>query len=246
MIGKIVRAIKFKGKYHRLQLMHKLHNTFVSGPKKGTYTNSEEYNKIVDHAVERSDINEHLTTIFNEGMASKPKLIVELGVRSGESTFVLEKVAKLCDATLISDDLDPSINTSEWEKWFFVQQDDITFAKEFPNFCTSNNISGKIDLLFIDTSHLYDHTVQEIDSWFPLLSENFKVIFHDTNLRDVFYRNDGSMGLAWDNERGVIRAIEEYYNTSFNERKDFTTTIDGVQITHYANCCGLTVLEKVN
>ncbi|MDG1476885.1 MAG: class I SAM-dependent methyltransferase [Vicingaceae bacterium] len=244
MIGKIVRAVKFKSKYHGLQLRHTLHNAFVSSPKKGAYTDSDEYNKIVDHAVERSDINEHLTTIFNAGMAQKPKLMVELGVRSGESTFVLEKVAKLCDATLVSDDLDPCINASAWKKWFFVQQDDITFAKEFPDFCAKNNISGKIDLLFIDTSHLYEHTVQEIASWFPLLADNFTVIFHDTNLVDVYHRNDGSIGIAWDNDRAVIRAIEEHYNTSFDESKDFTTTVDGVKVTHYANCCGLTILEK--
>jgi len=244
MIGKLVRATKFKTKYYGLQLLHATYNLFVAAPKKGGYKNSEEYNEIIDRAVERTDINEHLVTIFNEGVASKPQVIVELGVRSGESTFILERVAKQCDSILISVDLDSCINASQWKKWFFVQQDDIAFAKEFPNFCSKNNIEGKIDLLFIDTSHLYEHTVQEIESWFPLLSENFKVIFHDTNLRDVFYRKDGSMGLAWDNERGVIRAIEEYYNTSFDEKKDFTTTINGVQIKHYSNCCGLTILEK--
>jgi hypothetical protein len=36
--------------------------------------------------------------------------------------------------------------------------------------CRGRNIAASIDLLFIDTSHYYEHTVLEIQSWFPLLS----------------------------------------------------------------------------
>ena len=45
-----------------------------------------------------------------------------------------------------------------------------------------NVIKEPVDVLFIDTSHLYEHTVRELAAWFPLLANKALVIFHDTNL----------------------------------------------------------------
>lgn len=247
MLQKIVKAIQFKSKYYRLNFIEKAHNLFVVSKASNDFKSDlKEWNEITAHATKRSDINEHLSTLFSEGITIHPKLVVELGVRTGESTFVFEKVAKFCDSVLISVDLDPCIRFSSWTKWWFVQQDDIPFAKEFPNFCKEKNINTKIDLLFIDTSHLYEHSLAEIASWFPLLADKCKVIFHDTNMQEVFHRNDKSIGLGWNNNRGVIRAIEEYFNTSFDETKNFKTIINGFLITHYSNCSGLTILERIN
>ena len=81
--------------------------------------------------------------------------------------------------------------------------------------------------------------------WFPFLSERAKVLFHDTNMGERFVIKDGSMGFSWDNERGVIKAIEEYFNASFNEKQDFATIINGWVIRHCAHCNGLTILERL-
>ena len=43
----------------------------------------------------RSDISDHLATIFSEAVAAKPRLIVELGVRGGESRYALERAARV-------------------------------------------------------------------------------------------------------------------------------------------------------
>src|SRR5581483_12486208 len=97
----------------------------------------------------------------------------------------------------------------------------MTFAGRFPTWCAEHGIEPGIDVLFIDTSHLYEHTKQEIAAWFPLLAPEARVFFHDTNLKGVFFRRDGSMGLGWDNQRGVIRAIEEHLGTRLPEKRDF-------------------------
>ncbi|RPJ07199.1 MAG: class I SAM-dependent methyltransferase [Spirochaetaceae bacterium] len=102
-----------------------------------------------------------------------------------------------------------------------------------------------VDVLYIDTSHRYEHTVSEINNWFPLLGEKATVIFHDTNLRTFFKRRDGSMGAVWNNHRGVIRAIEEHFKTQFDETQDFSEKLDGFEITHYSHCNGFTVLNKI-
>src|SRR6185437_907021 len=119
----------------------------------------------------------------------------------------------------------------------FYQGDDVIFADQFPEFCRKRNISPEIDLLFIDTSHYYEHTVQEIRAWFPLLAGRAKVVFHDTNSRIVGPRNDGCFELAWDNQRGVIRAIEEYVGVSLDETRTYVGCANGWLIRHLPNCC---------
>ena len=145
------------------------------------------------HAAKPTDISDHLETIFIECLNIQPRLIVELGVGDGESTFVLERVAKLWKAKLISVDIADCKNVSFYRHRIFVHKDDIEFAGQFKDFCNENHTEPSIDILFIDTSHLYEHTVEEIRNWFPFLAGRAKVIFHDTNMKETFKRKDGTV-----------------------------------------------------
>src|SRR5215831_13777814 len=151
---------------------------------------SAELKEIAARAARRqTDISDHLPTIFCETLAAQPRLIVELGVREGESRFVLEKVAKATGSFLLSVDLDDcaaACNVSA--SMPFLKADDVQFAGIFAEWCSQHGIESRIDVLFIDTSHLYGHTVQEIRGWFPHLSSKCKVIFHDTNIHNLIRR----------------------------------------------------------
>jgi hypothetical protein len=203
------------------------------------------FDEIAERSLTRTDISDHLGTLFLESLPVRPSLIVELGVRGGESTFVLERVAQLYGAKLVSVDIEDCSRVSSYPDWTFVKEDDIAFARRFPDWCREQRIAVSIDILFIDTSHEYDHTLTEITNWFPHLSDRGKVFLHDTNLKKVFFRKDGSMGLGWDNRRGVIAALETYLDRKFTERCDFTQFARGWLLKHYANCCGLTILERL-
>jgi len=192
----------------------------------------------------RTDISDHLITLFNEAVTAKPKLIVELGVRGGESTFVLERVARLTGAHLVSVDIEDCSDSSSYENWNFIQMDDVAFAKQFKSWCAERNIDSAIDVLFIDTSHLFDHTVEEINNWLPLTSSRARVILHDTNMGGFYFRTDGSMGVGPDNQRGVIAALERYFRTTFREKRNFIDYRDGWLIRHYARSSGFTILER--
>jgi hypothetical protein len=87
--------------------------------------------------------------------------------------------------------------------------------------------------------------VEELRLWMPYLSAKSKMILHDTNMKRVYRRADRSLGLGWDNDRGVIRALEETLGVKFNEAEDFVTVSGGWLIRHWAHCNGLTVLEKL-
>ncbi|MCD4813743.1 class I SAM-dependent methyltransferase [bacterium] len=201
--------------------------------------------KIQDYAAKRTDISDHLTTLFHEALSSRPNIIVELGTRGGASTFIFKKVAEHFQIPLISVDIDNCRELGSHPFWTFVHSDDIAFSEKYVDWCKEKQFPQSIDLLFIDTSHEYKHTVQEIKHWLPLVSENGKIIFHDTHLRLIYKRKDGSLGLGWDNQRGVIRAIEEYFETTFDETKDFQTSMNDFIIRHWAHCSGLTILDKV-
>lgn len=193
-----------------------------------------------------TDISDHLETLFIESMMMKPKLIVELGVRTGESTFAFERAAKLCDSFLVSIDIEPQQTSSSWHKWFFVEADDVSFADRFVNWCKENGIPPTIDVLFIDTNHEYNHTKQEIAQWFPLLSDASKVLFHDANVRMLYKRRDGTIGKAYDDDRDIMRAIEEHVGARFDETKDFVDLKNSWLIRHQAICNGMTILQKIS
>jgi cephalosporin hydroxylase len=209
-----------------------------------------EVNEIATRAADMpNDISDHLVTIFSEAVARQPRLIVELGVRGGESRFVLERVARVTGAALVSVDMDNCSSVcGQSPLWHFVQSDDVQFAEIFKRWCRQHLIKPEIDVLFIDTSHLYEHTLQEIRAWFPYLSERGKAVFHDSNARGLYRRQDGTIGFSLyafsKMKRGVIRAIEEYLGTTFNERIDFVTVTQGWLIRHWAYCNGLTVMER--
>lgn len=206
----------------------------------------KELDEIKIRSAERTEINDHLLTLFIEALSIQPKLIVELGVGPrGSSTFVLERVARLCGSKLISVDTADCSHASSWKDWLFVQAHDVEFVKNFKNWCKGHDIQASIDVLFIDTTHLFEHTLQEINSWVPFLSDKSKVFFHDTNLTEILFRKDGSMSYGYDNKRNAIRALERYFNKSFNEKEDFIDFKNGWIIKHFALCNGLTILERM-
>jgi predicted O-methyltransferase YrrM len=198
----------------------------------------------------RHEISDYLHHLYFDTLMANPKLIVELGTNFGCSTRVLLAAAENIGATLLSIDKDDygriDINEKYKKKWYFEQCDDVYYAQhKFDNWKSDKGIDGKIDLLFIDTSHLYDHTVQEIKAWFPKLSDHATVIFHDTNLRTFYWHHDNSLGIGWNNNRGVIRALEEYLETSLNEKVNFVGNIQGWAIKHDPLCSGYTIMKRI-
>jgi cephalosporin hydroxylase len=203
------------------------------------------------NGVKTSDISEHLNTLFFFAMEIKPRLIVELGTRGGESTRAFLAAAPLTGAKVLSVDVDDcsGLGLPHRERWSFVKSDDIEFGLNgFANWCAAANLKPEIDLLFIDTSHLYDHTKQEIQTWSPHLSKAGAMIFHDTNMGlGVYGRLDRSVAIdGWNNHRGVIRAVEEFLGTNYDERCFFTDVAKGFLVAHYPHSSGLTVLKKMS
>ncbi len=197
-----------------------------------------------------SGIVDHLGALFFHTVTIGAKLVVELGTRGGDSTRAfLAAVAKTGGAVLSIDlddcsgiDLPPDLK----QRWQFIRADDVAFGRdEFAGWCQRSGSRPQADVIFIDTSHLYEHTLQEIDVWHRLVAPGGMMMFHDTNMGEgIFRRYDGTLGGGWNNDRGVIRAIEEFMGRHYDERTAFIDIAGEWIVRHDPYCNGLTVLLR--
>ncbi len=230
---------------------HKLHNLLATNSFAVRFYDQQLIRAFGTEHPPATDISDHLVTIFAEIVAVEPRLIVELGTRGGESTKTILAAAKHSEANVLSIDVNDcsgvGLPQEFRDAWEFVQADDIEFEKmQFASWCEKRRIDAIIDVLFIDTSHLYEHTLAEIKAWTPHVTVGGLIIFHDTNLKKFGTTyNNTILKLGWDNERGVIRAIEELLGKQFNENEFFVDVANGWLVRHHPNSFGLTVLKKL-
>ena len=196
-----------------------------------------------------SDIRDHICTIFYEAISSRPRLIIELGTRGGVSTRTLLAVAQITNAQVLSIDIEDcsDIDIPDWLRshWTFIRADDVSFAGEpFADFCATRALMPFADVILIDTSHLFEHTCAEIRCWLPRLREGGVVLFHDTNM-GTYRCLDKGVGLGWDNQRGVIRAIEQFLGRCYDEKTFFTDFTGGFGIAHLPWSSGLLIMRKL-
>ena len=91
-------------------------------------------NIVKEHAKIDSDIRDHIEKIYLETLQFNPKLIVELGVRYGESTRIFNFVNNEINSRLISVDVVPYINfdyTNIYNGTFYLIDDIKAFSPEW-------------------------------------------------------------------------------------------------------------------
>ncbi|HSW30848.1 MAG TPA: class I SAM-dependent methyltransferase [Longimicrobiales bacterium] len=204
----------------------------------------QDLSEILERSRTPTDISHHLSTLFHEALDAAPKLIVELGTRGGDSTFVFERVARRTGAVLLSVDIADCSEVTAWPGWAFVQEDDVAFARRFPAWCAERGLAPQADVLFVDTTHAYEQTRAELEAWMPHLAPGGRALFHDSNMGGLYRRGDGTVGLAGDMGRGVIRALHGFLGESFDESRPFRGRLGGFDVQHDPLCSGLTILRK--
>lgn len=124
-----------------------------------------------------SDIVEHLPTLYDLVVREDARTVVELGVRTGNSTAALLAAIETTGGHLWSVDirlmpfahLDP-LKRAAGDAWTFILGDDMRVAGRLPE---------AIDVLFIDSSHHFDHTLAELRLYGPRAKW---IVLHDTEL----------------------------------------------------------------
>jgi len=129
-----------------------------------------------------SDIQEYLP-FLHETAASYPQVrVLELGSRRGNSTLAFLAAALTVRGSVVSADLDPVADYDEgmrrWRDcpwWTFVQGDDMDEAVQA-------RLPAQCDVLFVDTSHEYAHTLAELRAYMPRVVPGGVALFHDTRI----------------------------------------------------------------
>jgi len=123
------------------------------------------------------DIVDHLDFLTRVCLLVEAEVILELGTRTGHSTRAFLKAAEILNAKVISVDIDDCTPFVKPNKhWTFHQMNDLDFEIDTP-----------VDVLFIDTSHKYNHTLRELEKFAPKVRQNGVILLHDTiSCTDVY------------------------------------------------------------
>lgn len=123
----------------------------------------------------QGDSDRHLMSLFSIALASKGKTLLELGVRDGTTTLPLLLAAALNQGTLYSVDINetsfkcpPELTTF----WRFTKSDSIKFLESW-------NSKNKIDVVYIDDWHAYEHVKEELKLISKLTTPSSIILLHD-------------------------------------------------------------------
>lgn len=118
---------------------------------------------------------------MREAALRYPKVyVLELGVRSGNSTSAWLSAAEENGGHVWSMDTEPPAVPAHWHQsplWTFVQGDDLSADIWLEQFT--------FDIVFIDTIHTYAHTLAELGRYVPQVRPGGSMFLHDSLLRDV-------------------------------------------------------------
>lgn len=139
-----------------------------------------------------SDIFEHLDYFVELCTELQAQSVIELGVRGGVSTSAWLYGLEHSDGHLWSVDIvdQPAI---ESVRWTFVKGSDTDPA-------VLVQLPVSVDVVFVDTSHRYEHTLEELNLYLPRVRSGGRIVLHDTEVESPDFTNE--------HEFPVKRAVE--------------------------------------
>ena len=129
-----------------------------------------------------SDIREYLPYLHDTAKAYPACRVLELGTRKGNSTLAFLAAVEPTRGHVWSVDIDNVTRVPDgmgpWAGcplWTFTHGDDLHPAVAAAQ-------PPEVDVLFIDTTHFYDHTLEELRLYAPRVAPGGVILCHDTKL----------------------------------------------------------------
>jgi predicted O-methyltransferase YrrM len=132
----------------------------------------EEYHRL---CTEPSDIHLHLPRFVDLALARDARHVIELGTRTGVSTVAWLYALEQTGGRLTSVDVDEKPGIGDYPHRTFIQGDDTD-----PELFESLEMA---DIVFIDTSHIYEHTLRELNLYRWVVKPGGVIVCHDTELQ---------------------------------------------------------------
>jgi predicted O-methyltransferase YrrM len=176
-------------------------------------------------AATKSDLGHNLHVLFGAAAKYPACRVLEIGVGTGQSTTAFLAAAELTGGHVWSVDINASclflleyVQSGHAGPWTFILGDaaDQAIADRTP---------AEVDVLFIDSSHTYAQTRQEIEKYVPRVRPGGMALFHDTTwqfldgpkgeVADALNETLPRFGLSWrelggENGLGLVEIPEAW------------------------------------
>lgn len=151
-----------------------------------------------------SSMAAHMPTLYLLAQRRSLGSVVELGVGRGWSTVAFLAALSGTNKKLLSFDIDPvrysavvkasGLSPDVLARYWDFKVSDSTEASE-------KLVDGSVSLLFVDTTHTYAKTKEELEAWLPKMRPDGVICGHDYYL----YEHP-----AWASVSGVHTAVNEF------------------------------------
>ena len=119
-----------------------------------------------------TDVSEHLLRFHDIAVGMNAHKVLEIGVRSGESTRAFLTAMLQTGGHLVSVDIEPTTYKPPEEAlghWTFVQGDSATVPIPHDSY----------DIVFIDGDHSFEATIKDLERVTSLLKQHGAIFLHD-------------------------------------------------------------------
>jgi hypothetical protein len=140
----------------------------------------------------------------------KEPVILEFGVRYGQSTKLFLEVCEKNNGFLYSVDIDDTSKKFNSKKWKFIHSRDDNFK------LVESYIPKKIDLIYIDSFHDAEHVAKIFFHYYPFLKDNGYLIIDDISWVPYSKKNERDNFNSEINNHETFHKILDIYNSNTN------------------------------
>lgn len=181
--------------------------------------------------ITESDLGGNALILLEKVKTRKNSTFVDLGVRHGVSSFTLLTDSEKNDNYVYGVDLVNYVlpEIIQHPRYSLILNDSVTAGKEWDS-------NKKVDILFVDTLHIREQVLCELYYWYPKLSNNALIVFHDTNWPNE--KKDYYKGQYWERPEEAIKVFFELTNLNFEDKN--------IKVEHYPDSWGMTFVQLKN
>ena len=144
-------------------------------------------------------------------------VILEFGVRYGQSTQLFLEICEKNNGFLYSVDVDDTSKKFNSKKWKFIHGRDDNFE------LIESYIPKKIDLIYIDSFHDAEHVAKIFFHYYPFLKDNGCLIIDDISWLPYSKKNERDNFNSEINNHETFHKILDIYN---NNTRNFDLTFN--------------------